>query len=71
MFADSDIKCFRRQVPEMECQRNDYTVMAATKRGGHCAHLQGVRPLRPSYLDDNIVLFFKAVLGQEHAIKEE
>ena len=55
----------------MECQQNDYTVMVATKKGGHCAHLQGVMPLRPSYLDDSIVSFFKAVLGQKHAMKEE
>ena len=71
MSALSDNLCSCRQLPEMECRRNDHTVMVATKKGGHCAHLQGVIPFGPSYLDDSIVCFFKAVLGQKHALKKE
>ncbi|CAL5220658.1 g2704 [Coccomyxa viridis] len=62
---------FIKQLPEKECRGNDCTVMAVTKRGGHCAHLQGLNPFGPSYLDDTIVLFFKAVLGFKHSTKEE
>ena len=67
----SENQCFCRQLPETECQQNDYTVMVATRKGGHCGHLQGMFPFRPSYLDDSIVAYFRAVLGHKHAIKEE
>ena len=61
----------RRQLPEAECRSNDCTVMAVTTKGGHCAHLQGLNPFGPSYLDNKVVLFFKAVLGFKHSMKEE
>ena len=60
-----------RQLPEKECRANDCTVLAVTKRGGHCGHLQGLDPFGASYLDDTIISFFKAVLGFRYTKKEE
>lgn len=37
--------CARSGLPVAECLRNPYTVLATTRRGGHCAHLQVRRPL--------------------------
>lgn len=42
-----------------------------TRKGGHCAHLQGLNPLGSSYLDDTIVSFFKTVLAIPSPKKEE
>ncbi len=52
-----------RELPIEQCRKNQYTVLAVTKRGGHCAHLQGLWPFGRSFIDDSAVTFLKAVLN--------
>ncbi len=58
-----------RELPEKECRANDSAVLLVTKQGGHCGHLQGLNPLGPSYFDDTIVSFFRAVLSRRASKK--
>ncbi|KAK9838201.1 hypothetical protein WJX81_008546 [Elliptochloris bilobata] len=50
-------------LPMAECRANPFTVLATTRRGGHCAHLQGVHLLGPTYMEDAAVGFFRAALA--------
>jgi hypothetical protein len=59
--------CARSGLPTAECRGNPATVLATTRRGGHCAHLQGLRLSGPTYMEDAAVGFFRAVLRADPA----
>ncbi|KAK9904886.1 hypothetical protein WJX75_004869 [Coccomyxa subellipsoidea] len=62
LFIVSEDDPFVRELPIDECRKNQNTVLAVTRHGGHCAHLQGLWPFNPSYIDESAVIFLKAVL---------
>jgi len=59
--------CACSGLPTAECRGNPATVLATTRRGGHCAHLQGLKLTGPTYMEDAAVKFFRAVLRADPA----
>lgn len=51
-------------IPQEQVQRNPFTLMAATRRGGHLAFLQGWWPLGQSYCDTVIDGWLSAALQE-------
>lgn len=58
---------FLGELPIQQCRENEHTILAVTTAGGHCAHLQGLLPLGPTWSDAAIMEFILAVNGSRLA----
>lgn len=53
---------FLGHLPDVECAANPWTALAATRRGGHLAFLQGLWPLGASWADAAVTDWLGAAL---------
>ena len=69
LFLCAEDDPFLGALPKDECRQNDNTVLATTRVGGHCAHLQGVLPIvGPSWADAAVIQFINAVQDELHPL---